>query len=113
MPALPIDTTAIAASCLWAFALYLGGESPREWLTAWLERRLRPIAQGLGCSERAAAHALGASVLGIVPFLMAGALCHWGIVQTLGARWSVAVGLLACVACGIYELGRRSYQSDA
>jgi len=113
MLALPIDTTALAAACLWSFALYLGGESPRERLTVWLERRLGPIERALRRSEPAAPHALGASVLSIVPFLLAGALCNWSIAHTLGARWSVAVSLLACAACGIYELGRQSYRSDA
>jgi hypothetical protein len=53
-------------------------------------------------------NSLWASVLSIIPFLLAGTLCDYGVELGLGASWAISMGIMACLSCGIYELGRRS-----
>ncbi|HAG80468.1 MAG TPA: hypothetical protein DCL61_04680, partial [Cyanobacteria bacterium UBA12227] len=49
-----------------------------------------------------------ASLFSIVPFLVAGALCNYGVEITLGRSWAISMGILACMGSGVYELGRQS-----
>lgn len=53
-----------------------------------------------------------ASVLSIVPFMVVGSLCNYGVEISMGRSWAVSVGLLGCVASAIYELGRRDGQAS-
>ena len=110
----------IAGSCLWALALYLCFASTRDWVTDRLDRWFNFAERSLYTSTeefertrqaRESQNAFYASVFSIIPFLAAGGLCNWSVEIGLGRSWSVSVGLLACMACGIYELGRRSSQS--
>jgi hypothetical protein len=39
-----------------------------------------------------------------------GGLCNWGIEIGLGRSWSISFGILACIACGVYELGKLDSQ---
>lgn len=111
-----LNTAAIAGACLWSLALYLGFASVREWVTEGLnrwfnfaERSLYTSAQEFERTRaaRESQNAFYASLFSIVPFLGAGALCNWGVEAGLGRSWAVSVGMLACVVCGLYELGRR------
>lgn len=111
-----IDTVVIAGACLWSLALYLGLASARELITGCLDRWFNFAERSLYTSmqeyertraAREAQNAFYASLLSIIPFLGAGALCNWGLEASLGRSWSVSVGILACVTCGLYELGRR------
>jgi hypothetical protein len=61
---------------------------------------------------RESQNAFYASLFSIVPFLVVGALCNWGVEISLGGSWAISTGILACMGCGIYELGRRDGQSD-
>lgn len=61
--------------------------------------------------SREAQNAFYASICSIVPFLIIGGLCNWGVELSLGSSWAVSVGILACMGCGVYELGRRDGQS--
>jgi hypothetical protein len=40
-----------------------------------------------------------------------GGLCNWGVELSLGRSWAISMGILACMGCGVYELGRRDGQS--
>lgn len=61
---------------------------------------------------REAQNAFYASMFSIVPFLVTGAICNWGVESSLGRSWAISMGILACVSSGVYELGRRDGQSN-
>jgi hypothetical protein len=113
---LKLDTIAIAGTCLWSLALYLGFASPREWIIVQLDRWFNFAERSLYTSAeefektrpaRESQNAFYASLFSILPFLAIGGLCNWGVEIGLGRSWSVSIGILACFACGVYELGRR------
>lgn len=117
---LAIDTTAIAGAFLWSLALYLGFSPVGEWVQEQLNRWFNFAERSLYTSQtefertkkgRESQNAFFASLFSIIPFLIAGALCNWGVEIGLGGSWGISMGLLACIACGIYELGRRDGQS--
>lgn len=114
-----LDTTAIAGAGLWSLALYLGFWPLTEWVTEQLRRWFNFAERSLYTSEaefertrraREAQNAFYASIFSIVPFLFVGSFCNWGVELSLGSSWAISVGMLACIACGIYELGRRDGQ---
>ncbi len=118
---LAVDATAIAGTALWSLALYLGlspiGEWVTEQLTRWFnfaERSLYTSQQEYERTRRAreAQNTFFASLFSIVPFLAAGALCNYGVEIGLGSSWAISIGTIACIGCGVYELGRRDGQSD-
>lgn len=111
-----VNTTAIAGAGLWSLALYLGFWQFSEWIMEQLKRWFNFAERSLYTSEaefektrraRESQNAFYASIFSIVPFLVAGGLCNYGVELTLGSSWAISVGMLACVGCGIYELGRR------
>lgn len=115
-----IDSTALAGASLWSLALYLGLSSLSEWVTEQLNRWFNFADRALYTSEkeferskqaRESQNALYASVLSIVPFLAMGGVCNWGVQFTLGSSWAISVGIIACIICGVYELGRRDGMS--
>ncbi|MGL5195612.1 MAG: hypothetical protein ACRC8Y_18680 [Chroococcales cyanobacterium] len=115
-----IDTTALAGASLWSLALYLGLSSLSEWVMEQLNRWFNFADRALYTSEkeferskraRESQNALYASVLSIVPFLAMGGFCNWGVQFTLGTSWAISVGIIACIICGVYELGRRDGMS--
>ncbi|MEM8638353.1 MAG: hypothetical protein AAGG51_06050 [Cyanobacteria bacterium P01_G01_bin.54] len=114
---LAIDTVFLAGTALWALALYLSLATFRDWVELQLYRWFGFAERFMYFSEeeyeqtreaREAQNAFYAATLGIVPFLVLGSLCNWGMVWSLGRSWAISVGILACVTCGIYELGRRA-----
>ncbi len=116
---LPIDATVIAGVGLWSLALYLGFSPIGDWVIEQLNRWFNFAERSLYFSEeefektrpaREAQNAFYASVFSIVPFLAVGALCSYGVEVSLGKSWAISVGILACMGCGIYELGRRDGQ---
>jgi len=111
-----LDLLAITGTCLWSLALYLGGSSLGEWVTGKLLRWFNFAERWLYTSQeeldrtraaRESQNAFYASLFSIVPFLGAGVLCSYGIELGLGRSWTISVGIMACIACGIYELGKR------
>ena len=117
---LDIDTVAIAGAALWSLALYLGLSPVSQWvmeqLNRWFnfaERSLYTSAEEFERTRRGreAQNAFYASLFSIVPFLGVGALCNYGVELGLGRSWAISIGLLVCVGCGVYELGRRDGQS--
>jgi hypothetical protein len=117
---LALDATAIAGTGLWALALYLGFFPVADWVSEQLYRWFNFAERSLYTSQeefertkkgRESQNAFFAYLFSIVPFLIVGGLCNWGIELGLGRSWAVSVGMLVCVGCGIYELGRRDGQS--
>lgn len=116
---LVIDTTAIAGSALWSLALYWGLSPLTEWLIEQLSRWLNYADRFLYTSKeefeksikvRESQNSFYAAILSIIPFLIIGCLCNWGVNLGLGNNWSISVGLIACIGGAVYELGRRSHQ---
>jgi hypothetical protein len=116
---LELDTVFIASGCLWSLALYLGLSKTKIWITEQLERWFNFAERSLYFSEeefeksrlaREAQNSFYASLFSIIPFLIIGFGCGWGIYLGLGDSWSLSLGILACIGCGVYELGRISGQ---
>lgn len=116
-----IDPTAIAGAGLWALALYLGFSPISEWVMEQLNRWFNFAERSLYTSAeefektrpaREAQNAFYASLFSILPFLIVGALCNYGVEIGLGKSWGISVGLLSCMGCGVYELGRRDGRSS-
>ncbi|MGC8714415.1 MAG: hypothetical protein ACP5RH_18665 [Leptodesmis sp.] len=111
-----VNPTAIAGTSLWALALYLGLFPLSEWVSDQLNRWFNFAERSLYTSAeefertrkgRESQNAFYASLFSIFPFLALGILCNLGVEFTLGDSWAISMGLLACMGCGIYELGRR------
>ena len=118
---LNLDATVIAGASLWSLALYLSLSSLTQWVMEQLSRWFNFAERSLYTSaeefektrkNREAQNAFYASVLSIVPFLFVGGLCNWGVELSLGRSWAISMGILACMSCGVYELGRRHGQSN-
>lgn len=116
-----LDATAIAGASLWSLALYLGFSSVGEWVIQQLNRWFNFAERFLYTSDlefertrrsREAQNAFYASIFSIVPFLIVGGLCNYGVELSLGSSWAISMGVMACVGCGVYELGRRDGQSS-
>lgn len=115
-----LNPVAIAGASLWSLALYLGFFPVSEWLIEQLNRWFNFAERSLYTSNtefektrkaRESQNAFYASLFSIVPFLVVGGLCNWGVEISLGRSWAISMGLLACMGCGVYELGRRDGQS--
>lgn len=115
-----LNATAIAGTSLWSLALYLSFSSLNQWVMEQLNRWFNVALASLYTSaeefekirkNREAQNALYASIFSIVPFLVVGGLCNWGVELSLGRSWAISMGILACMGCGVYELGRRDGQS--
>ncbi len=116
-----LDTVAIAGASLWSLALYLGFSPVSRWIIEQLNRWFNFAERSLYTSKsefektrqaRESQNAFYASVFSIIPFLVIGALCNWGVEISLGSSWSISMGMLACIGCGVYELGRRDGESS-
>jgi hypothetical protein len=111
-----LDMTMLAGVSLWSLALYLGlfpvSEQIMEKLTQWMNLADRSLYASEAEFERSrrsreSLNSFYASLLSIVPFLGLGVLCNWGIEASLGRSWTISMGIIACIGCGVYELGRR------
>lgn len=111
-----IPAAFIAGSCLWSLALYLGLAGVRNWFIEIFDRWFNFAERSLYTSleefertrvAREAQNAFYASIFSIIPFLILGVFCNWCIEISLGKSWPISVGILACVICGVYELGRQ------
>lgn len=116
-----VEPSAIAGACLWALALYLGFSPISDWLIDQLSRWFNFAERSLYSSieefertrsARESQNAFYASLLSIFPFLGFGALCNFGVEIGLGRSWAISVGVLACIGCAVYELGRRDGQKS-
>jgi len=111
-----LNATAIAGASLWSLALYLGFSPFNTWVMHQLQRWFNFAERSLYMSEqefektrnaRESQNAFYASIFSIVPFLALGALCNYGVELSLGGSWAISMGVIACMGCGVYELGRR------
>lgn len=118
---LELDTVAIAGAVLWSLALYLGLFPVSEWVIEQLNRWFNFAERSLYTSAeefertrkgRESQNAFYASLLSILPFLLVGALCSYGLELSLGRSWAISLGILSCIGSGIYELGRRDGQAS-
>jgi hypothetical protein len=118
---LAVNPTMLAGTGLWALALYWGfsplGDRLMELLDGWINAIERPFYASAEEFERTkpdreSLNTYYASLLSIVPFLLAGALCNWGVEVSLGRSWAISMGVLACMGCGVYELGRQDGRSQ-
>jgi hypothetical protein len=116
-----LDTIAIAGTSLWSLALYLAFSPVSEWIILLLNRWFNFAERSLYMSKsefektrqaRESQNAFYASLFSVVPFLIFGALCNWGVELSLGRSWSISMGILSCIGCGVYELGRRDGKSS-
>lgn len=116
-----IDATAIAGASLWSLALYWGFSPVSEWVMLQLTRWMNFAERSLYTSEaefektrqaREAQNSFYASLLSILPFLIVGGFCNWGVELSLGAGWAVSMGTIACIGCAVYELGRRDGENS-
>jgi len=116
-----INTVAIAGASLWSLALYLGFSPVNAWVIEQLNRWFNFAERSLYTSEtefektrtaREAQNAFYASLFSIVPFLVVGTLCNLGVELSLGRSWGISMGILACMGCGVYELGRQDGKSS-
>ena len=116
-----IDPGAIAGTGLWAIGLYLGFSPIANWLidrlSQWMGQAERSLYTSIEEFERTrpareAQNTFYASLLGIIPFLILGALFNYGTELSLGKTWGTSVGVLVCIGCGVYELGRRDGQAN-
>lgn len=116
-----INTVAIAGATLWSLALYLGFSPLSEWITEQINRWFNFAERFMYTSEtefektrqaRESQNAFYASVFSIIPFLIVGALSNWIIDFSLGTSWGISTGILACMGCGVYELGRRDGENS-
>ncbi|MDF5721402.1 MAG: hypothetical protein PUP91_13170 [Rhizonema sp. PD37] len=116
-----LDPIAIAGVSLWSLALYLGFSPVGEWVIEQLNRWFNFAERSLYVNKsefektrnaRESQNAFYASLFSILPFLAVGALCNWGVEVGLGRSWSISMGILACMGCGVYELGRRDGKSS-
>ncbi|PLZ97555.1 hypothetical protein CI592_20665, partial [Fischerella thermalis CCMEE 5328] len=96
-----LDTVAIAGASLWSLALYLGFSPVSEWIIEQLNRWFNFAERSLYTSKsefektrqaRESQNAFYASVFSIIPFLVIGALCNWGVELSLGRSWAISMG---------------------
>jgi ABC-type Fe3+ transport system permease subunit len=115
-----IDITTLAGISLWSLALYLAFFPLSEWVMEKLGNWMNQAERSLYSSEaefdktqaaRESMNAFYASLLSVVPFLVFGILCNWGVAESLGRSWTISMGIIAAIGCGVYELGRRDGQS--
>lgn len=116
-----LDATVLAGASLWSLALYLGFSPVSEWVMQQLNRWFNFAERSLYTSSeefertrsaRESQNAFYASIFSIVPFLVIGGLCNYAVEISLGRSWAISMGVMACMGCGVYELGRRDGKSS-
>lgn len=102
----------ISGVFLWALAFYL-------MFSPWVLRLVEALEQqALGWLVSAnkqdafGAAEFYASVMSIVPFVLAGGLCNYLLDMSMGQSWTLSFGIIACMGSGVYELGRRDGEAN-
>ncbi|MBD2091740.1 hypothetical protein H6F67_18000 [Microcoleus sp. FACHB-1515] len=108
-----LNAASIAGVGLWSLALYLGFSPLSEAVMEQIDRLLKSIASRISPEPQRLFEltALLASLLSVIPFLIVGGLCNFGVEASLGGSWPISTGILACIGGGVYELGRRDGQA--
>jgi hypothetical protein len=117
-----IDSVSFAGNCIWSLALYVGLDSSKNWIAHQLERWFN-FAEG--ClytsteefeetrSAREAQNAFYASVLSIIPFLVAGTIANWATnISFGGSSWAIALGVMTCIICGLFALANQDQDNQ-
>jgi len=117
-----IDTVALSGSCIWSLALYIGLDSTKIWISSQLERWFNFAEGWLYTSmeefeetrpARESQNAFYASILSIVPFLIAGVITNWIIELSFGgSSWAIALGLMTCAISGLFALANQDYRNN-
>lgn len=114
---IPFDAVSVAATALWAVALYFVFAPANRWLSqqlaTWLGEADRSLYTSTAEYERSreareSVNLLYASIMSTVPLLVLGGICDWGVELSLGHSWGLSLGIVAAIACGVYALGRQS-----
>ena len=106
------DPTWISGIFLWALALYLMFSPLALRLVGALERQAIGWLKSLKKDDTSGLAELYASVMSIVPFILAGGLSNYLLDMTMGHSWTLSFGIIACMGSGVYELGRRDGQAN-
>jgi hypothetical protein len=110
-----LDATQVAGTSLWSLACYWAFSPLNDWFMLRLQQWFNFAERSLYFSQeefdrtkvgRESQNAFAASMFSIVPFFILGGLLNYAIEQTLGSSWPVSLGVIGCMAGGIYELGR-------
>ncbi|MBX2863414.1 MAG: hypothetical protein KTR27_07640 [Leptolyngbyaceae cyanobacterium MAG.088] len=107
-----VDPVWISGIFLWALALYLMFspqvirlvETLEQQAIGRLKKRSQPTQTNL--------IEIYASILSILPFVLAGGLLSYLLDIGLGHSWTISWGIIACIGSGVYELGRRDGQAN-
>ncbi len=115
-----INTVMLAGSCLWSLGLYLVLTSLKNGLIEQLQRWFNFAERSLYTSveefertrpAREAQNTFYAAIFSIIPFLILGGLCNWGIELGLGDSWGISTGILVSISGAIYALGKQDTSS--
>lgn len=120
--AFEINTASLVGSSIWSLALYIGLDSTKTWITSQLERWF-DFAEGWLYTSveefektrlaREAQNAFYASMLSIVPFLIAGLLTNWVTeISFGGSSWAIALGIISCAICALLALANQDYEEE-
>jgi hypothetical protein len=118
---LAIDPTTVAGVGLWALALYLGFSPLSDWVMDQISRWLNFAERSLYTSQaefertraaREAQNSFYASLLSVIPFVIAGTGLNYLSDVSLGRSWSISIGILSVIGAAVYELGRRDGQAS-
>lgn len=114
---IPFDAVSVAATALWAVALYFVLAPANRWLSqqlaTWLGEADRSLYTSTAEYERSreareSVNLLYASIISTVPLLALGGIFDWGVELSLGHSWGLSLGILAAITCGVYALGRQA-----
>lgn len=106
------DPVWISGIFLWALALYLMFSPLALRLVGALEKQAVSWLSSSSKQNSAELAELYASVMSIVPFILAGGLCNYLLDISMGRSWTLSVGIITCIGSGVYELGRRDGQAN-
>lgn len=107
-----LDPAWISGIFLWALALYLMFSPLALRLVGALEQQAMGWLDSAGQTDSSEPAELYASVVSIVPFVLAGGLCNYLLDIGLGHSWTLSFGIIACMGSGVYELGRRDGEAN-
>lgn len=107
-----VDPVWISGIFLWALALYLMFSPFALRLVGALEQQAIGWLTSANKQDASGAAELYASVMSIVPFVLAGGLCNYFLDMSLGQSWTLSFGIIACMGSGVYELGRRDGEAN-
>ena len=107
-----LDPAWISGIFLWALARYLMFSPLALRLVGALEQQAMGWLDSSGQTDSSERAELYASVVSIVPFVLAGGLCNYLLDIGLGHSWTLSFGIIACMGSGVYELGRRDGEAN-